>query len=133
MERVINFGKYKGTTWLQAPIEYLVWLFDSINKDISEGKIHNAKRLELVEYWLNERHLENDEYDKKEEWTLEEEKAHLNDVPMYDVNMNLSPEDVAKFIIGTYGYDFASMVSNDINIIVSENTVDDTKVDMPML
>ena len=133
MERIINFGKHKGTTWLQAPIEYLVWLSDSINNDISEGKIHDAKRLELVEYWLNERYQETDAYDRKEEWTLEEEKAHLNDVPAHDVNMNLSPEDVAKFIIGTYGYDFASIVAGDINMIVNDNVKDEPIVGMPTL
>jgi len=94
---------------------------DSINKDISEGKIHDAKRLELVEYWLNERHIESDEYDKKEEWSLEEEKAHVNEELTHDINMNLSPEDVAKFIIGTYGCEFASFIADEIKIIVIKN------------
>ena len=133
MERVINFGKYKGTTWLQAPIEYLVWLSDTINRDISEGKTYDAKRLELVEYWLDERHIETDGYDKKEEWDLEEEKAHINDKPVHEINMNLSPTDIAKFIIGTYGYDFASIIAHDINIIVNDNVKDEVRVDMPTL
>ena len=43
-----------------------------------------------------------------------EEKAQSNKEPINEINMNLSPEDVAKFIIGTYGYEFASFIADEI-------------------
>ncbi|MBU1658640.1 hypothetical protein KKG72_06255 [bacterium] len=111
----------------------MIWLEKSIHENISEGKVHNQELLEIVEHWLNERHIESDTHDRKEEWTLEEEKAHVKQEPVHDVNMNLSPEDVAKFIIGTYGYEFASLIANEIKIIARENTSAEPVITMPVL
>jgi len=129
MERVINFGKHKGTTYLQVPIEYLIWLSETITKEKESGDKYDDKRLEIVNYWLEERYLEYDQYDKQDEWAIEHQKIEENKKSTHNINMSLTSEDIAKFIIGTYGYDLASLIADDIKNITTD--IDELK--MPVL
>jgi len=106
MENVVNFGKYEGQEWKEVPIEYIVWLLQQINNDISEGKVHDSPKKEILEYWLEQRHQEVDDWDRKNEWKLENEKkapcietqSHMCEEESYD-----EIENIAKMIIGIYG------------------------------
>ena len=126
MERVINFGKHKGTTYLQVPIEYLIWLSETITKEKDSGDKYDIQRLETVDYWLEERYLEYDQFDKQEEWATEHQKIEENKKVSHKINMNLTSKDIAKFIIGTYGYDLASLIADDIKDITSD--IDEIKI-----
>jgi len=120
MERIIDFGKHKGTSYLQVPIEYLIWLSETITKEKENGEVYDSKRLEIVDYWLEERYLEYDEFDKQDEWSTEYQKIEETTKNTYNINMNLTAEDIAKFIIGTYGYDLASLIADEIKNVTAE-------------
>jgi len=120
MERIIDFGKHKGTSYLQVPIEYLIWLSETITKEKENGEVYDSKRLEIVDYWLEERYLDYDEFDKQREWSTEYQKIEETTKNTHNINMNLTAEDIAKFIIGTYGYDLASLVANEIRDVTEE-------------
>ncbi len=129
MERIIDFGKHKGSSYLEVPIEYLSWLSETITKEKESGAIYDIKRLETIDYWIGERYLEYEQFDKEEEWATEHEKIEEHTKSSHHINMNLTPQDVANFIIGTYGYDSASLIADAIKNITSE--VDEVK--MPIL
>ena len=120
MERVINFGKHKGTSYLQVPIEYLIWLSETITKEKESGDKYDNNRLETVDYWLEERRLEYDQFDKQDEWATEYQKIEENKKTTHNINMNLTSKDIANFIIGTYGYDLASLIADEIKDITSD-------------
>ncbi len=129
MERIINFGKHKGTPYLQAPIEYLIWLSETITKEKESGAKYDENRLQIVDYWLEKRHLEYDEYDRQDEWAIEKEKLEESKKNVHSINMSLTPEDIAKFLIGTYGYSLASIIADEIKNI----TIDIDEPQMPIL
>jgi len=120
MERIIDFGKHKGTSYLQVPIKYLIWLFETITKEKENGKVYDSKRLEIINYWLEERHLEYDKFDKQDEWSTEYQKIEETTKNTHNINMNLTPKDIANFIIGTYGYNLASLIADEIKDMTEE-------------
>jgi len=113
MDEKIDFGKYRGASYLEVPIEYLVYMEKKIHQDREETGHYDSKRLETIEYWLDERYLENDEHDRREAWRLEHDKVkEVKPKPTKEIS--LTSKDVAKFIIASYGRDFSLLVAEDI-------------------
>lgn len=127
MKKVIDFGKYKGASYSEVDIGYLVYISDQIRKDKNNKKSYNKKLLSEIDYWLDERHLEYEKYDRKEAWSREIERNIRDEITKHNIDMNLSTIDIARFIIGTYGFDKASLISDEIKKI----TEDRIQIDMP--
>ena len=115
MKEIIDFGKYKGKTYLEVPIDYLVYMEKIINKDKLSGQTYDKDKLETIEYWLNERYIENDAYDKNEAWNLEQEKAQIKrEEPKQEFTIKVSPDNIAKHMIQTYGNELSILIADSI-------------------
>lgn len=124
MNDIIDFGQYKGQSFLKVPIGYLVFIETQINKDKINKKTYNKKRLKIIEHWLEERYLENDSYDKKKEWNIENQKSIKNsEKKVKEASVDI-PEEIAIFIINTYGYDFSDKIAKEMEKQIKFNIFD---------
>jgi len=49
IEEAVNFGKYKGSRWIDLPIEYLRWLSENLEKG-NPNKAFAQVALEYLKY-----------------------------------------------------------------------------------